>query len=83
MVKSPVSVRLDDTDQAILEAEARQRGIGLSTYLRELAAGEAARVRRARIREQSRTVGEHVAASPEARDFYADWGTPSAADGER
>jgi hypothetical protein len=82
-MKSPISVRLDDTDQATLEAEARQRGIGLSTYLRELAAGEAIRLRRARIREQSRLVGEHVATSPVAQEFYADWGTPSAVDGER
>jgi len=82
-MRSPISVRLDDMDQATLEAEARQRGIGLSTYLRELAAGEAIRLRRARIREQSRIVGERVAASEDARVFYEDWGTPSASDGER
>jgi hypothetical protein len=34
---------------------------------------EAHRVRRERIRQQSRAVGAHVAASPEAREFYDDW----------
>jgi hypothetical protein len=50
----------------------------LSTYLRELAANEAKRLRRERIRAQSRAVGDYVASSPEARAFYVEWGTPSA-----
>lgn len=45
----PVSVRLDEDVQMTLEAAAKTRGIGLSTYLRELAANEAKRVRRERI----------------------------------
>lgn len=73
----PVSVRLDERVQTTLEDVARERGIGLSTYLRELAADEARRIRRERIRAQSRAVGAYVASSPEARAFYEDWGTPS------
>ncbi len=73
----PVSVRLDDDIQAMLEQAAKERGIGLSTYLRELATDEAKRVRRERIRAQSRAVGTYVAASPEGRAFYAEWGTPT------
>lgn len=73
----PVSVRLDDEVQSTLEDAARQRGIGLSTYLRELAVDEARRVRRERIRAQSRAVGAYVASSPEGRAFYEDWGTPN------
>jgi hypothetical protein len=73
----PVSVRLDENVQATLEDAAKERGIGLSTYLRELAANEARRVRRERIRAQSRAVGAYVASSPEAHAFYVDWGTPS------
>ena len=42
----PVSVRLDNDVQATLEDVARERGVGLSTYLRELAEIEARRVRR-------------------------------------
>ncbi len=74
----PVSVRLDPDIQATLEEAAKARGIGLSTYLRELAAEEAKRVRRERIRAQSRSVGAYLASSPEGRAFYAEWGTPTA-----
>lgn len=79
----PVSVRLDDEVQTMLEAVARERGVGLSTYLRELATSEAKRLRRERIRAQSKAVGDYVASSPEARAFYEDWGTPSAENGDR
>jgi hypothetical protein len=76
---SPVSVRLDDDIRETLEAEARARGKGLSTYLRQIAVETAQCLRRERIRAQSRTVGEHVAASPEAATFYQEWGTPRSA----
>ena len=79
----PVSVRLDDEVQATLEGAAKERGIGLSTYLRELAAAEARRVRCQRVRAQSSTVAAYVASSPEARAFHEDWGTPSAEDEAR
>ena len=55
--------------QSTLEDAAKVRGIGLSTYLRELVANEAKRVRRERIRDQSRAVGAYVATSPEAHRF--------------
>lgn len=77
----PVSIRLDDDTQTTLEDAAKARGIGLATYLRELAANEARRVRRERIRAQSRAVGAYVASLPEGQAFYAEWGTPTA-DGE-
>jgi hypothetical protein len=73
----PVSVRLDEDVQATLETAARESGVGLSTYLRDLAISEAKRVRTARIRAQSRAVGGYVAASREGRDFYEDWGSPN------
>jgi GNAT superfamily N-acetyltransferase len=69
---------LDEEMQSTLEDAARARGIGLSTYLRELAANEARRLQRERIRAQSRAVGAYVASSPEARAFYDQWGTPTA-----
>lgn len=74
----PISIRLDDEVQATLEAAARERGIGLSTYLREVAATEARRLRRERIRAQSKAVGTHVASSEEASGFYTDWGSLTA-----
>ena len=74
----PVSVRLDDDVRAALAEEAQARGVGLSTYLRQLATETAHQLRRERIRRQSRVVGEHVASSPEAAEFYDAWGTPRA-----
>jgi uncharacterized protein (DUF1778 family) len=79
---SPVSVRMDDAAQEVLEAAARERGIGLSTYLREMAEKEAKRIVKERIRAESRAVAEYAASSPEAQEFYADWGTPTAGSGK-
>lgn len=76
----PVSVRLDEQIQTTLESAARDRGIGLSTYLRELAAQEAERLRRERTRAQSRAVAAHIEASDEARAFQRDWTRPSPED---
>lgn len=73
----PVSVRLDEDIQLTLEDAARERGIGLSTYLREVAANEAKRLRRERVRAQSRTVGAYVETCAQAREFYSDWGKPA------
>jgi GNAT superfamily N-acetyltransferase len=72
----PISVRLDDDVRTTLEAEAKSRGIGLATLLRQLAAEAAREVRRKRIHAQSEAVGHYVAANPEAREFYEFWGTP-------
>ena len=77
---SVVSVRLDDETHAALQDAAGRSGIGLSTYLRRMAEAEARRVRRERIREQSRSVGRYVAETPDARAFYDDWGTPTTPD---
>jgi len=74
----PISVRLDDGVRDELEAEARARGIGLATLLREFATAAAREARRARIRAASAAIGARVAADPEARAFFEDWGTPSA-----
>ena len=68
---SVISVRLDDDTQAALQDAAARSGVGLSTYLRRMAEAEARRVRRERIRDQSRAVARYVAQNPEAHDFYA------------
>jgi len=72
---SPLSLRLDEVDQQTLEAAAKRRGIGLSTYLRQLAADEARRLRRERIRQQSADIGVYVRESVDAKEFYDDWGS--------
>jgi GNAT superfamily N-acetyltransferase len=73
-----VSVRLDEDVRAALDREARARGVGLATYLRQLATETAHKLRRERIRRRSKAVGERVARSPEAAGFYEVWGTPRA-----
>ena len=72
----PISVRLDDDVRAMLESEARERGIGVATLLRQLAADAAREFRRNRIRAASQRVARHIAESPEAREFVEFWGTP-------
>ncbi|SDD38311.1 hypothetical protein [Belnapia rosea] len=74
---APVSVRLDEAVQSTLEGAARERGIGLSTYLRDLATAEAKRVRREKIRAETQRVAAYIARSPEAQAFCAAWGTPA------
>jgi predicted DNA-binding protein len=78
----PVSIRLEDDVRSDLEAEAKNRGIPLATLLREIATAAARDVRRARIREESRQVAAQISASPEAKAFYDDWGTPTAIIGD-
>ena len=75
---TPISIRLDPDVRDTLEAEARIRGIGLSSYLRDLAKQAARDVRRARIRAESEKVAAYVAQNPEAKAFFDDWGTPTA-----
>lgn len=74
----PISIRLDDDVRAELEAQARSRGMGLATLLRDLATEAARAARRERIRQASAAVGAHAAAHPEGKAFYEGWGTPRA-----
>ena len=75
---APISIRLDDDVRDELEAQARSRGVGLATLLRDLATKAAREARRSRIREASGAVGRHVASSAEGQTFYEEWGTPRA-----
>jgi GNAT superfamily N-acetyltransferase len=73
----PISIRLDDDVRDELEAQARARGIGLATLLRDVATKAAREARRARIQKASEAIGERVAASSAARAFYDEVGTPT------
>ena len=77
-MSAPISIRLDADVRETLESEARAQGIGLASYLRQLAAKAARDVRRARIRASSAAVARHVATDRDARDFMEDWGGPDA-----
>jgi hypothetical protein len=73
----PISVRLDEGVRRELETQARERGIGLATLLRELATRAAREAEDARIREASAAVASYVRSSKEAQEFMEDWGTPT------
>jgi hypothetical protein len=60
-MSSPISIWLDAEVRKTLEAEAKAQGIGLASYLRQLAAKAARDVRGARIRAGSLAVARHVA----------------------
>ena len=75
-MSAPISIRLDPDVRETLEAEAKAQGVGLASYLRQLAAKTARDVRRARIRADSAAVARHIAENQAAREFMEDWGTP-------
>jgi hypothetical protein len=77
-MSSPISVRLDEATRELLEREARERKVGLSTLLREIFTEAADESQRRRIRRQMQKVADHIANSPEAAEFMREWGTPRA-----
>ena len=64
----PVSIRLDDDVRD--ELEARARGVGLATLLRDSATRAARDARKARIRQVSEAIGDRIASSAEGRMLY-------------
>jgi len=77
-MSSPISVRIDDETRELLEREAKERNIGMSALLREIATEAAKEARRRRIREQTKTVAEYIKNNPEAQELVEFWGTPRA-----
>lgn len=75
-MNSPVSIRLNDEVRATLEAEAKARGLGLATLLREIAADAAREVRRERIKAESAAVGRFVAGDRDAQALINALGRP-------
>lgn len=67
-------------DQAIQEQEApfsiRRRQRGGRRIVAVSSSVSAMDALRARIRAQSKTVADHIAADPEAQGFIDDWATP-------
>jgi hypothetical protein len=67
-------------DQAIQEPEApfsiRRRQRGGRRIVAVSSSVSAMDALRARIRTQSKTVADHIAADPEAKGFIDDWATP-------
>ena len=74
-----ITSRHDPTDQAIQEPEApfsiRRRQRGGRRVVAVSSSVSAMDALRARIRAQSKTVADHIAADPEAQGFIDDWAT--------
>jgi hypothetical protein len=77
-MSGPISIRLDEDVRAELESQAREKGIGLATLLRDIAKQAAFESLRARIYAESERVGHVAASNPQAAQFYLDCGTPDA-----
>jgi hypothetical protein len=73
----PISIRLDDDVREELEVQARSRGVGLATLLRDVATKAARDARKARIRQASEVIGQRIASSPDARALYDEVGSPT------
>ena len=71
-----LTIRLDERDRAILEAAARERGTGLSTFVRNLAQSEAQRLRKEAIRADGARVVAYIASNAAAREEIEMYGTP-------
>jgi predicted transcriptional regulator len=77
LMTMPISIRLDDAVRAELEQTAKETGKALATLARDALTDFARELRRARIRAASEVVAAHAARDPAARQFFADWGTPT------
>ncbi|MGH7870064.1 MAG: DUF1778 domain-containing protein [Candidatus Dormibacteraceae bacterium] len=71
-----LTIRLTAQDRVTLETVARQRGIGLSSFIRKLAEFEARRQRQKTIRTEGEQVLTYLAEHPEARSELETLGTP-------
>lgn len=71
-----LTIRLGDEDRAALAAAARERGEGLSSYVRDVAEQEAARLRREAVRAEGQRVVTHLAQDARARRELDELGTP-------
>lgn len=73
-----LTIRLDEDDRAVLTTAARQHGLGLSAFVRELAEARARQLRREAIRADGNRVTAHLAEHPDARRELDELGTPLA-----
>lgn len=73
-----ITVRFDERTRQVLEEEAAAQGVGISTFVRQLAETELRRVRRAAILAEGEAVAAFLAEHPSAfdDDDPAEWFTP-------
>jgi hypothetical protein len=70
-----LTIRLEDKDREILEEAAKEEGIGLSSFIRQLAAAEAKRLWTAKVRQEFEEIAKYIASNPEAQAEIEDWGS--------
>jgi hypothetical protein len=77
-VAETISVRFDERTRQLLEEEATRQGVGVSTFVRQLAEAELKRVRRSSIRAEADALSAYLAAHPTAfdDDDPDDWFSP-------
>ena len=71
-----LTIRLEGRDREVLEAAARQHGIGLSAFIRDLAEAEARRLNRAAIRADGERVVAYLEKHARAQAELETYGTP-------
>lgn len=75
-MSNTITIRLRADDRRVLEQEARARGQGVSTLMRDLAEAEVRRLRRASIRAEGQRVVDYLRRAPAAAAELAELGTP-------
>lgn len=73
---STLTIRLSPEDRAALEEVAREHGMGVSAFVRQLTEAEIRRARREAIRAEGDRVVAYLAENPSAREEMEDLGTP-------
>ena len=77
-MKDLVTLRLGPETRRTLTEEARRLGIPFRTLLRKIAEEHALQSRRRQIRAQSRALAERLRGNRLQRQFFEDWGSPTA-----
>ncbi len=73
-----ITVRFDERTREILDEQAAAAGVGISTFVRQLAEAELMRVRRAQIMAAGEALADYLAENPTAfdDDDPAEWFSP-------
>ena len=71
-----LTIRLSETRREALEWKAKSLGITLDALVTKVVNQAGEETFRERVRAEVAKLAEHIASSPEAREFLEFWGTP-------
>lgn len=77
-MKDVITIRLAAETRKALKDEAQRLGIPSRTFLRKIAEECATQSRRRQIKEQGKAFVARLKSKKPGREFFEDWGTPSA-----